>query len=151
VAGLAQPGPQSVVDDDQTDDGGRDRSQQRRQGVGEVAFDGAGAGGAVQCRRLVADPRDPVLDELEEERVEVGEVAVQDALGAAGLGGQGPAGQGARPVAEQDPFGRVEELLPYVADGGPCRHAAFLGWLVGACPLEWAYAHCTVLAPPRAS
>src|SRR4029450_8066134 len=62
-------------------------------------------------------------------------------LGAAGLGGDGPAGQAAGPVAAQDPFGGVEELLADIPDGYPCRHVA--PWLasgrlptrVGVCPL----------------
>ncbi len=58
------------------------RSSQR---VGEVAGDGAGPGGGTQGGGLAVQPGDAVRHELGEEGVEVGEVPVQDALGAACL------------------------------------------------------------------
>ena len=87
---------------------------------------------------LAVDPGDAVEDELGEEGVEVGEVPVQHALGAARLGGDGPAGQRVRPVAEQDPLGGVEQLLADVADGHPGRHCALPSLIAVD---EWARAH----------
>ncbi|WP_261566223.1 hypothetical protein [Frankia gtarii] len=40
---------------------------------------------------------------------------VQDALGAARLGGDRPAGQSVRTVAQQDALGGIEKLLAHVA------------------------------------
>ena len=78
-----------------------------------------------QARRapaLAADPGDAVFHELGEERIEVIEVPVQYALGHPGLGGDRAAGQGARPIPEQDALGGVEQLLPRVPQGYPGRH-----------------------------
>ncbi|GAA0932078.1 hypothetical protein GCM10009558_045160 [Virgisporangium aurantiacum] len=69
-------------------------------------------------------------------------MAVQHALRAAGLGGDRPAGEGARPAAQQDPLGGVEQLLPHVADRHPSRHPGlpfFLGELYRLA--KWASAH----------
>ena len=136
----AQPGAQLVPEGDEADDRHRDRPEQVRQRAGEVVGDGAGAGGLAQGGGLGVHPGDAVEHELGEEGVEVGEVPVQDALGAAGLGGDRPAGQRARPVPEQDALGGVEQLLAHVADGHPCRHRASF-FLVGRPVDEWARAH----------
>ena len=95
--------------------------------------------------------RGPVEHEVGEEGVEVGEVPVQDAFGAARLVGDGPAGQPVRPVPQQHAFGGVEQLLPRVAKMHSSRHAKILSCVdhrhplpVGMCPLKWAHAHFTV-------
>ena len=71
---------------------------------------------------MAADRVDPVEDELGEEGVELGEVPVQDPLGAARFRGDRPAGEAAWPVSEQHALGRGEQLLARVADGDPCWH-----------------------------
>ena len=58
-----------------------DRPEQGGQRAGEVVGHGAGAGGLAQRGRLRLEPRGAVEHEFGEERVEVGEVPVQDALG----------------------------------------------------------------------
>ena len=83
--GLAQPGAQLVPEGDETDDRHGDRVEQVGQRPGQVAGDGAGAGGVAQGGGLAVEPGDAVQHELGEEGVEVGEVPVQDALGAARL------------------------------------------------------------------
>ena len=141
--GLAQPGAQVIPEGDEADDRHGDRPEQVRQRVGEVAGDGAGPGGLAQGGGLGADPGDAVQHELGEEGVEVGEVPVQDALGAACLGGDRPAGQRVRPVPEQDALGGVEQLLARVADGDPGRHRRIPPSLHRSAYLidEWARAH----------
>ena len=71
---------------------------------------------------LVADPGDAVFDQLGEEGVEIGEVPVQDALGAARLVVTARLVSALRPVPEQDALGGVEQLLARVAEGHPGRH-----------------------------
>ena len=60
----------------------------------------------------------------EGKEVKIGEVVVQQAFGAAGLGGDRPAGQRVRAGAEQHPFGGGEELLAGVAQGNAGRHGS---------------------------
>ena len=117
---------QGVPGDDEADDRDGDRPEQFRQRVGEVVGDGAGPGRVAQGGGLAVDPADAVQDELGEEVVEVGEVPVQDALGAARLRRDGPAGQRAGAVPEQDPLGGGEQLLARVAQGHTGRHRAIL-------------------------
>lgn len=83
-----------------------------------------------------------------EERVEISEVAVQDALGDARLGGCGPAGEGVRAVAQQDAFGGVEQLLADVVDRFPGRQAES-----DQIRSEWASAHYNehMPTPPSAA
>ena len=110
-ARLAQPDAQPIPGDDQGDDGHRDLSEQGDHAGGEVVGDRARTGGLSQPGRRGVQPVEPIQDELGEELVEVGEMPVQDTLGDARLGGDGAAGEGARPVSDQDALGRFEELL----------------------------------------
>ena len=71
------------------------------------------AGGLAQRARLRLELRGAVEHEIGEEGVEVGEVPVQDALGAARLVGDRPAGQAAWPVPQQHAFGSVEQLYRF--------------------------------------
>ena len=69
---------------DEPDDRHRDRLEQVLKARGQVAGDGAGPGASRAGRRhWRLEPGYPVADQLGEEGVEVGEVPVQDALGAA--------------------------------------------------------------------
>lgn len=122
--GLAQPGAQVVSEDQEGDDRNSDGGEQLGECVGEVVGDGARPGGVAQSNCVVVDPSAAVGDELAEEGVEVGEVAVQDALRDARFRGDRPTGQRARPVAKQYPLGGVEELLASVAQGDPGRNRA---------------------------
>jgi hypothetical protein len=122
AGGGAQPGAQLVTRDDQPDEREDGRAEQLGDRGREVARDAAGSGRGAQVRRLAADPGDPVKRQPGEERVEVGEVPVQHPLGDPSLGGDRPAGQRGRAVAEQDPLGGVEQLPARVADGHSCGH-----------------------------
>jgi Flp pilus assembly protein protease CpaA len=120
--GLAQPGAQVIPEDEEADDLYGDRPELVRERAGQVAGDGAGSCGCEQRGGLAADLVDPVEHKLGEEGVEVGEMPVQDALGAARFRGDRPAGEPARPVSEQHALGSGEQLLAHVADGDPCWH-----------------------------
>ena len=120
--GGSQPGAELVAGDDQADERQVLRREQLREHGGKVARDRSGPGGGAQVGGLVGDPGDPREREVDQERVEIGEVAVQHALGDSRLGRDRAAGQAAGPVAQQDAFGRVEELPARIADGHPCRH-----------------------------
>jgi hypothetical protein len=122
AGGGPQPGPELVTGDHQADERQVLRCEQPGERGGQVAGDGAGAGGGAQIGGLDGDPGDPGEREVDQEGVEIGEVAVQHALGDPRLGGDGPAGQAAGPVAEQDAFGRLEQLPARVANRHPCRH-----------------------------
>jgi hypothetical protein len=122
AGGGSQPGAEFVAGDHQADERQVLRCEQLGEHGGEVACDGAGPGGGAQIGRLVGDPGDPGDREVDQERVEIGEVAVQHTLGDPRLGGDRPAGQAAGTVAQQHALGRVEQLPARVADGHPCRH-----------------------------
>ena len=113
---------QPVPGDDQADERQLDRVEHLGQGDAEVADDRTVPGPVPQVFAVAQQAGDAVADEFGQERVEVSEVPVQDTLGHAQLGGDGPAGQRARPVPEQDPLGGTEELLAGVAQGKPGRH-----------------------------
>jgi hypothetical protein len=78
AGGGAQPGAQLVPRDNQPDEREDRRAEQPGDRGGQVARDTAGSRRGAQVRRLTVDPGDPVKRELGEERVEVGEVPVQD-------------------------------------------------------------------------
>jgi hypothetical protein len=120
--GGSQSGAELVAGDHQADECQVLRCEQLGEHGGQVACDGAGPGGGAQAGGLVGDPGDPGEREVDQECVEIGEVAVQHALGDPRFGGDRPAGQAAGTVAEQDAFGRVEQLPARVADGHPSRH-----------------------------
>jgi hypothetical protein len=123
--GRPQPGAQFVPERDEREDRHGDRLEHGRQSGGEIADDRAAPGGLAQYGGLGLHPAGAVQHEVGEEGVEVGEVPVQDALGAARLRGDRPARESARPVPQQDALGGVEQLLTHVAHGDPGRHRAF--------------------------
>lgn len=137
--GLSQPGAQLVPEYDEPDDRHGDRVEQVHQRGGEVGGDGAGPGGSPQGDGLVLEPGDAVLYEFDEEGIEVGEVPVQDSFGDTRLGGDRPAGQCARSLAQQDTLGGVEQLLARVADVHPGGHCA--SFHIPMILAEWATAH----------
>ena len=71
-------------------------------------------GGFTQGCALGADSGDAVEHEVGKKGVEVGEVPVQDTLGAACFGSNRPAGQRVRPVSQQDALGGSEQLLAHI-------------------------------------
>ena len=77
----------------------RDRAVQGGQRGGQVAGHGAGPGAGEQGGGLGVQPADAVEHEVGQEGVEVGEVPVQDTLGAARLGGDRAAGERVGPGA----------------------------------------------------
>ena len=128
---VAQPCPQSVPGDDEAHDHECDRSEHSSQRAGEVVDYPPRPGRLSQDEGLTLDPGDAVQYELDQEVVQIGEVAVQDTLGAARFVGDGPGGQCTRPVADQHALGRVERArasrrVPRSARPPPCRtrHAA---------------------------
>ncbi|GAB3373573.1 hypothetical protein GCM10027360_47870 [Amycolatopsis echigonensis] len=62
---------------------------------------------------------DPVEHQSGEERVEILEMPVQHALRAIRFGGDGAAGESARPFAQQNPFRGIEKLGAHVAEMDP--------------------------------
>ena len=113
-----------------------------RQRAGEVVDDPPRPGRPPQVEALTLDPGDSVQDELDQEVVQIGEVAVQDTLGAAGLVSDGPAGQRTRPFADQHALRGVEQLPTGIAQGYARRHAHPLARGAPRGPIaEWAHAH----------
>ena len=91
---------------------------------------------APQLRALFLDPLDAVDDQCGQERVDVLEVQMQEALGDACLGRHRAARQCPCPVAQEHPLGRGEQPLACVMHSHAGRHLGRHNGIMGRCPLS---------------
>jgi hypothetical protein len=101
---LGHPSP----GDDQTGDGEGGRAEQRDRSLDQVVDDGAPTGQRHQHPGSVREPRRPIDDEGGQKAFQIAEMVVQHAFRAAGLIGDGPAGQPGGPAAGEHPLGCCE-------------------------------------------